>query len=143
MIQLFWREGELMLSRSEARKRVMTCLYQIDICKENHISYDVEKIYKENCNIENEFVKELLNGTVQKWDELTELGNKYLKNWTMERLDKTGASILRMAFYELKYMDTPEIVVINEAVELAKEYTDTELAKMINGALDKYIKEVL
>ena len=61
----------------------------------------------------------------------------------MERLDKTGASIIRMAFYELKYMDTPPIVVINEAVELAKEYTDTELAKMINGALDKYIKEVL
>ena len=58
-----------------------------------------------------------------------------------KRLDKTGASILRMAFYELKYMDTPEIVVINEAVELAKKYTDQELAHMINAALDKYIKE--
>ena len=131
-----------MLSRSEARKVVMTCLYQIDICRENKIPYDVEKVYKENIEIENEFVKELVNGTVQKWDELNQLGNKYLKNWTMERLDKTGASILRMAFYELKYMDTPPIVVINEAVELAKEYTDTELAKMINGALDKFLKEV-
>ena len=143
MIQLVWREGETMLSRSEARKIVMTCLYQIDICKENKIPYDVEEIYKENCSVENEFVKELLHGTLDKWNELNELGNKYLKNWTMERLDKTGSSIIRMAFYELKYMDTPPIVVINEAVELAKEYTDTELAKMINGALDKYIKEVL
>ena len=92
--------------------------------------------------IENEFVKVLLHGTIEKWDELNQLGNEYLKNWKMERLDKTGAAILRMAFYELKYMDTPPIVVINEAVELAKEYTDTELAKMINGALDKYLKEV-
>ena len=131
-----------MLSRSEARKIVMTCLYQIDICKENQIPYDVEEIQKENLKIDNEFVKVLLHGTIEKWDELNQLGNEYLKNWKMERLDKTGAAILRMAFYELKYMDTPPIVVINEAVELAKEYTDTELAKMINGALDKYLKEV-
>ena len=46
-----------------------------------------------------------------------------------------------MAFYELKYMDTPAIVVINEAVELAKTYTDKELADMINASLDKFVKE--
>ena len=73
MIQLVWREGETMLSRSEARKIVMTCLYQIDICKENKIPYDVEEIYKENCNIENYFAKSLLRGTLDKWDELNEL----------------------------------------------------------------------
>ena len=48
-----------------------------------------------------------------------------------------------MAIYELKYMDTPSIVVINEAVELAKQYTDEELVKMINAVLDKFMKEEL
>ena len=59
----------------------------------------------------------------------------------IKRLDKTGASILRMALYELKYTDTPRIVIINEAVELAKGYSDDSVRKMINAVLDKYVKE--
>jgi len=130
-----------MLSRSEARKICMTSLYQIDIMKQNKLAYDVEEIIKENTEIENEFVKDIVYGVTTLQSEIDELANKYLINWDVKRLDKAGAAILRMAFYELKYMDTPPIVVINEAVELAKEYTDEELAKMINAALDKYIKE--
>ena len=64
-----------------------------------------------------------------------------MNNWTIDRLDKSGANILRMSLYELKYMDTPEIVVINEAVELAKKYCDESVRKIINAVLDKYIKE--
>ena len=47
-----------------------------------------------------------------------------------------------MAIYEMKYMDTPPIVVINEAIELAKKYTDEDLVKMINAVLDKFMKEL-
>ena len=46
-----------------------------------------------------------------------------------------------MAIYELKYTDTPPIVVINEAIELAKKYSDDDVRKMINAVLDKMIKE--
>jgi len=129
------------MTRSEARNVCMTCLYQIDILKGNHLSYEVEDVLKENLKVDNEFVRQVVNGVEEHIDELNTLANQYLKNWDIKRLDKTGASILRMAFFELKYMDTPEIVVINEAVELAKKYNDEELAKMINAALDKYIKE--
>ncbi len=129
------------MKRSEAREVCMTCLYQKDILKQNCLSYDLEEICKENMEIENTFVKEIVYGVDSHEEEIDALANKYLKNWDIKRLDKTGASILRMAFYELKYMDTPEIVVINEAVDLAKKYTDKELAHMINAALDKYIKE--
>ena len=64
-----------------------------------------------------------------------------MKDWSIERIDKTGAAILKMAIYELKYTDTPPIVVINEAIELAKKYSDDAVRKMINAALDKMIKE--
>ena len=64
-----------------------------------------------------------------------------MKNWTIDRIDKTGAAILRIAVYELKYTDTPEVVVINEAIELAKKYSDDSVRKMINAVLDKIIKE--
>lgn len=132
-----------MLSRSELRKVSMTCLYQMDILKQNNLSYDPEEILKENLSVENEFVKDIVYGVITAEKEIDEIANKYLKDWDIKRLDKTGAAILRMAIYELKYMDTPSIVVINEAIELAKQYTDEELVKMINAVLDKFMKEEL
>ncbi len=131
-----------MLNRSEARKVCMTCLYQIDILRQNKLSIDIDEVIKENLEIENNFVSQVVKGVTEHLEEIDTLCNTYLTNWKINRLDKTGANILRMAFYELKYMDTPSIVVINEAVELAKVYTDKELANMINASLDKYIKEV-
>ena len=64
-----------------------------------------------------------------------------MKDWSIDRIDRTGAAILKMAIYELKYTDTPPIVVINEAIELAKKYSDDDVRKMINAVLDKMIKE--
>lgn len=133
---------EKMSSRSVLRKTSMVILYQIDIRKENNIPYNIDEIMKENMPVDNEFVKDMVYGVTTTESELDEIANQYLKDWSMKRLDKTGATILRMAIYELKYMDTPPIVVINEAVELAKNYTDEDLGKMINAVLDKYMKDM-
>ena len=116
-------------------------MYQIDILRQNKLPINVDEILKDNLEIENDFVSEIVNGVTDHLDEIDKLCNSYLSNWKINRLEKAGANILRMAFYELKYMDTPAIVVINEAVELAKTYTDKELADMINASLDKFIKE--
>lgn len=131
-----------MQTRSELRKIAMTCLYQIDILKQNHLTYDVEQILKENLSVDNEFVKDLVYGVITSEEEIDTIANTYLKDWKINRLDKTGAAILRMAIYELKYIETPPIVVINEAIELAKKYTDEDLVKMINAVLDKFMKEL-
>ena len=131
------------MTRSEAREKCMTCLYQKDILSQNNLSYDLDEIIKENTELENDFVNQVVHGVDKNQPEIDTLANKYLKNWDMKRIDKTGAAVLRIAFYELLYMDTPEIVVINEAVELAKLYNDKDLAKMINAALDTYIKDCL
>lgn len=130
-----------MLSRSELREKAMTIIYQISLYKKNKMEFDVDSVIKENLEVDNEFVKDLVYGVVTSYDELGELANKYLKNWTIDRLDVTGASILRIALYEIKYMDTPDVVVINEAVELAKKYSDDDVKNMINAVLDKVIND--
>ena len=130
-----------MASRSELREKIMTILYQITLYKKSKMKYDVEEVIKENVEIENEFVKDMVYGIITNFDELTEDANKYLKDWTIDRLDLTGASILRMAIYEIKYMDTPNLVVINEAIELAKKYSDDSVRKMINACLDRIIND--
>jgi len=129
------------LNRSELREKIMVILYQIDICEERKIEYNIDEIIRKNVEIENEFVKDIVYGVTTHKSALDELANKYMVDWTIERLDKTGASILRMAIYELKYFDTPDIVVINEAIELAKKYSDESVRKIINAVLDKLIKE--
>ena len=129
------------LSRSELRKKCMIILYQIDIFNGINTKYDIDEILKENMEIENEFVKDVIYGVITHQNELDELANSHVKDWTISRLDKTGAAILRMAIYELKYTETPPIVVINEAIELAKEYSDDSVRKIINAVLDKMIKE--
>ena len=128
-------------TRSELREIVMTILYQIDIYNERKINYDIDKIIKDNIEIENEFVKDLVYGVITYKDELDVVANKYMKDWSIDRIDKSGKAILRMAIYELKYMDTPEIVVKNEAIELAKKYSDESVKNIINAVLDKIIKE--
>lgn len=130
-----------MASRSELREKIMTIVYQISLYRNNKINYNVDEVIKENIEIDNEFVKDMVYGIVTNYEELTNIANSYLKDWTIDRLDLTGAAILRMAIYEIKYMDTPNIVVINEALELAKKYSDDSVRKMINACLDRIINE--
>ena len=129
------------LTRSELREKCMIILYQNDIINKNKNDSDIDNIIKENIEIENDFVKEVVYGVITHFNEIDSLCNKYMNDWTIDRIDKTGAAILRIAVYELKYTDTPSIVVINEAVELAKKYSDDSVRKMINAVLDKMIKE--
>lgn len=130
-----------MLSRNEARKIAMKCLYQIDVLKESKVEYNLDEVMKENLPFENEFVKDIVYGVETTIQEIDEIANRYLNDWNISRLDKAGAAILRQGIYEMKYMGTPPIVIINEAVELAKEYCDLDLVKIINAVLDKIMKE--
>ena len=125
------------LTRSELRKHIMTILYQINVYRKNKMTYDVESIIKEVLEIDNEFVKEVVYGVITYENEIDKHANKYLKDWTIDRLGNTDQAILRIGIYELLYTEVPEIVAINEAVELAKIYSDDDVRKMINGVLDK------
>lgn len=128
-------------SRSELRNVIMVILYQIDIYESRCVPFNLDDVIKENLNVDNDFVKSIVYGVTTYKDELDRIANKYIDGWTIDRIDKTGAAILRMGLYELKFTDTPEIVVINETVELAKKYCDEAVRKIINAVLDKYIKE--
>lgn len=124
-------------NRSELRKKIMTILYQINVYKSNKMEYNVDDILKEVLEIDNEFVKEVVYGVITYQNDINSLANKYLDGWTIDRLGNTDKAILQMAIYELMYTETPDIVCINEAIELAKTYSDDDVRKMINAVLDK------
>lgn len=126
-------------SRSELRKDIMTILYQINMYKKNKIDYDTDSVIKEVVEIDNEFVKDTVYGVLTYENEIDKLANQYLDGWKIDRLGNTDKAILEMSIYELIYTETPDIVCINEAIELAKLYSDDSVRKMINGVLDKIL----
>lgn len=125
------------LTRTEAREKIMVILYQIDFYKKENIEYNLEDIFHENLEMDNKYVKDIVNGVLENQDKIDETISKYLDNWDLDRLGKTDRAILRLSTYEMMYYDTPKVVVINEAVELAKKYSDDKVVKLINAVLDK------
>ena len=133
--------GDFMENRAGLREKCMTILYQIEVYSKNKIEFDIEEVIKKNVNIDNEFVKEIVYGVLTYKNEIDTLINKYLSDWTIDRLGNTDISIMRIGVFELLYTDTPQVVAINEAIELAKKYSDDSVRKMINGVLDKIYHE--
>ena len=125
------------LSRHEQRYKAMTILYQIKLYETNNIDYDIDNIIDSQTEVKSKFITNLVHGVVENIKEIDECANKYLDNWTLDRLGLTDQAILRIAIYELLYTDVPSLVSIDEAVELAKNYSDDSVCKMINGVLDK------
>ena len=128
------------INRSELRKIIMTALYQISVYKSTKIKYDTNEVIKELLEVKNDFVNEIVFGVLEHEDELVDIANKYLKDWTIDRLGKTDQAILKIGLYELLYTDTPDIVCINEALDLASEYSDDKVKSMINAVRDTVMK---
>lgn len=128
------------INKSELRKIIMTILYQISVYDSNKIKYDVKDVIKESLKVENEFVNEIVYGVLKNKTKIDEMANTYLKDWSIDRLGKTDGAILRMGIYEMLYTDTPDVVCINEAILLAKEYSDEKVKNMINAVLDGIMK---
>ena len=125
------------MTRHELRYKAMTILYQAFLYDNNNIDYVIDNIIDEQFEESNTFVNDLVNGVLSKKDDIDILANRYLEDWDISRLGYTDQAILRIGIYEIMWTDTPDVTCIDEAIELAKEYSDEKVSKMINGVLDK------
>ena len=89
------------------------------------------------------FLLNLVNGVADYREELDkELSTRLKSGWTLDRLTLIDKNIMRLGLFEILYFEeTPGRVAVNEAVELAKEFTDDASAKFVNGVLSQFIKE--
>jgi len=128
------------MKRRSAREKALQALFQIDVGK-----IDVDEAYEYVLNDEetDEFLKQLIYGTVSNLSEIDELISQCLDHWKLDRLANVDRNILRMAVYEMKYLDEiPTSVSINEAVEIAKVFGDEKSGSFVNAVLSK-VKNVL
>jgi N utilization substance protein B len=124
--------------RSTGRRLAMQILYQLDI-RNGSMDEAVEAAFS---NMEYElptrtFAQDIAAAAWAHRDVIDPLIEEKAKDWRLDRIFPLDKSILRLAFYELLYAEEKDdkAVVINEAVELAKTYSDPDAAKFINGIL--------
>ena len=126
----------MMRKRSEEREQAFCLLFQsLFNTDENFESYE-EKIESVG-----DYGRSIALGVEEKKDNLDGLIEKYSKGWKVKRLPKVNLAILRLAAYEILFVDdVPESVAINEAVELAKKYSGESDYSFINGVLGALVK---
>ncbi len=84
---------------------------------------------------EADFMNRMASGTIESADAIDARLSPFLRGWTIERLTRVDLAILRLAVYELTLNETPASVVINEAVELANQYSTDKAGAFVNGVL--------
>ncbi len=128
-----------MRKRTQARESALQMLYQIDVTGTG-AKEALEDFWESNPAPQDvrEFADRIVQGTQAHVKEIDEILVKYTENWELSRMAVVDRNILRFSTYELLYTDDiPPKVAINEAVNLAKKYSQIESGKFVNGVLDK------
>jgi N utilization substance protein B len=118
-----------MAQRSKARKEALDQLFQADLRK-SEISLGVEGEVRE-------YAAEILAGVKANNARIDELIRSYIQGWDFDRIPSVDRNILRLAIWELLWSQTPEAVVIDEALKLAAELSTENSATFIHGVLSK------
>jgi N utilization substance protein B len=128
-------------NRSLARTVAFQMLYQDDLNSGSREQFTESFLKQELPDYEPllRFARTLINGTAEKKEQIDTFLANAAQHWSLSRMNVTDRSILRIAVYEILFMDTPKPIVINEAVELAKKFGTEQSASFVNGILDKVI----
>ncbi len=141
-------ENELSLhrfagTRRQARECALHLLYAFDNCLMDEQA--VFKCFDDFLPVENSyrsFAVELFRGVCANIEKIDSILEKYANNWEISRMTAVDRNIMRMAAYEILEMPkTPINVIIDEAVEISKMYSNRDSGKFVNGILDKVQKE--
>lgn len=118
------------MSRREQREEIIKRLYEMDINRDFSM-----------CDSEYEFVEETLEGVSIHLDKIDDIISSNLKNWKISRLTAIDRAIMRNSVYEMYYTQTPTEIVINEALNLTRKYSDEGDDKMV-GFMNKVLDNI-
>jgi len=131
-----------MSRRSRAREIVLQVLYQDDLNADQPEDIRLQFI---NSRLNHDeslvvFAQELLEGVRKHQEQVDAQLEETARNWRLSRMAATDRNVLRLGAYEILFTDTPDRVVINEAIELAKRYGTNNSSQFVNGVLDRLMR---
>jgi N utilization substance protein B len=129
--------------RRRARELVLQALYESEFSDRTALQVVEEQIERRGPSEEGaDRARDLFLKTVEKRDEIDRIIRSFLENWDFERLSLIDRNILRFALAEVLYFpDVPSSVIIDEAIEIAQRYSSEEAGRLVNGLVDRAVKE--
>ena len=134
-----------MPSRRKSRERALQILFSWDARKQpvdDAIDAYFNTIYGGEHPAQDAFAAALVRGAVAHGADLDQRISRHAEHWRLERMPAVDRSILRLAVYELTFEGTPAAVAIDEAIELARKFSNDESAQFVNGVLDAVHREL-
>ena len=129
-------------ARRKARELALQMLFQYDMAgnEPDMIIATFDDLQKSKPNTR-EFATKILRGTVDHLAEIDDMIQAQAENWRLSRMAVVDRNIIRMSVYEfLHETDTPKLVIIDEAIEIAKKFGTQKSSQFINGILDGILK---
>jgi len=131
-------------SRSEARQEAFKLIFQTQANSED-VNFLIEQMLENKPESKQniDYIRTALNGVLEKEEELKkDISENLSGGWKIERISRVSLAILKLALYEIKYMeDIPVKVSINEAVELDKKFDEPDNSSFINGVLGGFCRK--
>jgi transcription antitermination protein NusB len=138
-----------MPARHRSRHRALQILFQWDMRKQpidESIDAFYDTLHSEDENAarleRDTFMEELVRGATGKSAELDARIVEKSTHWRIERMPAVDRNILRLAIYEMTELKTPPAIAIDEAIELARQFSGDESVAFVNGVLDAVRKEI-
>ncbi len=129
------------MKRRNAREKALQSLFQIDVSQLDR-SEAIGHVLEEDQE-RDEFLVQLVEGTTDHKEEIDTLIKEHLENWSFERIGNVDRTVLRLAVYEMLYIDDiPIKVTFNEAINLAKTFGGDESGRFVNAVLSKISKTI-
>ena len=132
------------MNRSQAREWLFKLLYELEVQKadpEEQIPLFIQNYAITDPKVQ-EYIQNEVKGIQENQQKIKEIISQNLKkDWSIERISKINIALLKLAIYEMIYEKIPYKVIINEVVELAKEYGDDASHSFINGVLASVVKQ--
>jgi N utilization substance protein B len=128
-----------MPSRRRSRQRALQILFLWDARRQSvdeAIDAYYDTLYSEEQPARDPFVTDLVRGTVEHAAQIDEQISKHAEHWRMERMPIVDRNILRLAVFEMIHAGTPAAIGIDEALELARKFSNEESVQFVNGVLD-------
>ncbi len=133
-----------MSTRRRSRQRALQILFLWDFRRQavdDALDAYYDTLYSEEHPERDAFVAELVRGTVENVAQVDEQISKHAEHWRIERMPAVDRNVLRLAVYEMMHGGTPAAVAIDEALELARKFSNEESVQFVNGVLDAIHRE--
>lgn len=129
-----------MTTRHQAREAALGVLFQLDLGK-GRLDEALEPLRAQGWSRDDwALIEQLVRGARRHADDIDALIRSVAEHWTLERMATVDRNVLRLAIFELQHTETPVGVIINEAVELAKQYSTEESGRFVNGMLGRIVR---